>query len=377
MREVIKTGKTVDEATSLALAELGLAEEDVTIEVLELPQKKLFKTIPAKVRVTVDEEEPVVVQPAPKAEPAARPARPVQPEAAAAPKPTPTSKPAPQKQDKPAEKAAAPKREITPFEPFEEAVLEPVDMEANLKVKEAVEYLIDICAKMGVGELAVVPYHQGESILLKVEGADAGSLIGHRGEVMESLSYLTGLVANRSGGDYLKFNLDINHYRSKREANLVALAQRIGAKVAKTGRSHTLEPMNPYERRIIHSAVGEIENVKSESTGEGANRRVVILCTGENARADRPFRQAGRGGKPAGRPDQRDGRPDNRNRTPGGAPARGPRPPRPAGDFAPKSNVPSREFADRPRNTDAAPTVPKRTETVNDGADLPLYGRIL
>ena len=95
-----------------------------------------------------------------------------------------------------------------------------------------------------------------------------GALIGRRGETMESLSYLASLVANRLEGDYIKLGLDVAGYRDKRESDLTALAQRIGAKVRKTGRSFAMEPMNPYERRIIHSAISKMEGVRSESKGE-------------------------------------------------------------------------------------------------------------
>ena len=188
---------------------------------------------------------------------------------------------------------------------------------------------------------------------MKEGGEDAGALIGHRGEVMEAMSYLCSLVANRAGGEYEKMSLDVNGYRSKREQNLIALAKRIGAKVARTGRSQMLEPMNPYERRIIHSTISQMENVKSESTGEGAARRVVISCTGENARPQRE--RGGRGPRRGGRGDRprRDG--ERRDR---------------------RSNVPAREYADAPRDANAAPMAPRRTETINDGADLPLFGKI-
>ena len=188
----------------------------------------------------------------------------------------------------------------------------------------------------------------GETTILKVGGEDAGARIGHRGEVMEAMSYLCSLVANRAGGEYEKMSLDVNGYRSKREQNLIALAKRIGAKVARTGRSQMLEPMNPYERRIIHSTISQMENVKSESTGEGAARRVVISCTGENARPQRE--RGGRGPRRGGRGDRprRDG--ERRDR---------------------RSSVPAREYADAPRDANAAPMVPRRTETINDGADLP------
>lgn len=345
MREVIKTGRTVEDATELALAELGASAEEAGIEVLELPQRRLFKSIPAKVRAYVEDEE-VPEAPAPKEE-----------------KPLP--KAAPKAAELPdAPKAGAPAAQPEQAQPAAGPVEEPIDLEQNPKAREAVEYLKEICAKMGAQGLTITPVKQGEATILKVEGESAGTLIGHRGEVMEALSYLTSLVANRAGGDYMKIGLDINHYRSKREANLTALAKRIGAKVARTGRGHTLEPMNPYERRIIHSAISEMEGVKSESIGEGANRRVVISSTNPSARPPRDNRggKGGKGGRPAGR-GGRDG-------------ARGPRPPRKDGEYAARTSTPAREFADRPRDPSAAPTVPKRTETINDGADLPLYGKI-
>lgn len=357
MREVIKTGKTVEEATELALAELGVSADEACIEVLELPQRRLFKSIPAKVRAYVEEEEPAapVQTPAPKTEKFVPKAAQKTPDAPAAQKPAvPAAPAAHREQTQPA---------FVP-EPDEE----PIDLEQNPKARDAVEYLQEVCAKMGADGLTITPVKQGEATILKVEGESAGTLIGHRGEVMEALSYLTSLVANRAGGDYTKIGLDINHYRSKREANLTALAKRIGAKVARTGRGHTLEPMNPYERRIIHSAISEIEGVKSESIGEGANRRVVISSTNPSARPPRDNRggKDARGGRPAGHGGRDGGREGNR----------GPRPPRRDGEYTPRTSTPAREFADRPRDPGAAPTVPQRTETVNDGADLPLYGKI-
>lgn len=359
VREVIKTAKTVEEATELALAELGLGADEAGIEVLELPQRKLFRNIPAKVRAYVEEEDEEEIVPAPAAPVSAAPAKKPEPPKA---KPEKKETAAPKKAAKPEPKAEAeaPKSE----EPA--APEEIIDLSENQKARDAVEYLREVCAKMGVDNIEITPVRQGEATVLRIEGENAGTLIGHRGEVMEALSYLTGLVANRSGGDYMKIGLDINHYRSKREANLVALAKRIGAKVARTGRGHTLEPMNPYERRIIHSTISEMEGVKSESIGEGANRRVVISCTNPNARPPRDNRgRGGRGGRggtnrDSGNRGQRRDR-DGRDRD---------------GGRGPRSSTPPREFADRPRDPSAAPVVPVRTETINDGADLPLYGKI-
>lgn len=349
MREIITTGKTVEEATEKALLELGVAEEEVTIEVLELPRKKFLKTIPAKIRATVDAEEDsdLLEETVPAAAPA-----PVSPVREAAPEPQ--AAPATPEKAAPGTQPAAANAQET-----------PIDLEQEPRLATAAAYLREICTKMGVSDLTITAVRQEETVVLKVDGPGAGSLIGRRGETMESLGYLTGLVANRAEGDYMKLSLDINNYRAKREANLVALAKRIAAKVAKTNRSQTLEPMNPYERRIIHSAVSEIEGVRSESVGEGIRRRVCILSTAPGAKngGPRPFRQGER-------------------RPP--FPQKGPGAKRPLrdrdhrdGGFERKSSVPAREFAEKPRPTgDAAPTVPQRTETVNDGADLPLYGKI-
>lgn len=120
---------------------------------------------------------------------------------------------------------------------------------------------------------------------------------------MESLSYLASLVANRLEGDYIKLGLDVAGYRDKRENDLTVLAQRIGNKVRKTGRSFAMEPMNPYERRIIHSAIGKMEGVRSESKGEGRDRRVVIYSTAPDAQTDNTYgerRPRGNGRRPGG-----------------------------------------------------------------------------
>lgn len=343
MRESIMTGKTVEDATRLALEQLGVSEEDATVEVLELPQKKLFRTIPAKVRVWVEEPEQAP-QPAEVSRKQA-PAQEKQPKQEE--KPAPAKKPqaAPRVKEEPEQK---PVEEEQPVQAL------PVELEGNVRLQAACDYITAVAKAMHAENISFSAEKAGETTVLKVSGEDAGMLIGHRGEVMEAMGYLCSLVANRAGGEYEKLSLDVNGYRSKREQNLVALAKRIGAKVARTGRSQTLEPMNPYERRIIHSTISQMENVKSESTGEGAARRVVVMCTGENARPQRE-RKEGRGSRRGGRGDRprRDG--ERRDR---------------------RSGTPAREYADTPRNTAAGPVASRRTETINDSADLPLFGKI-
>ena len=371
------TGKTVDEARINACALLGVEKDDINVsyEVLEMPQKTGFlglKLTPAKVRVSVElPDEPVAAPAAPAAAPApvveekAAPAEPVVEETAPE-APSVETPAAPAEEVAPAEEQAAPAAEG-------EEVEVPIRIEENAKVQAAVDYLKDVIEKMGVQDVSFSAVQKGEATIIRLNGEKMGALIGRRGETMESLSYLASLVANRLEGDYIKLGLDVAGYRDKRESDLTALAQRIGAKVRRTGRSFAMEPMNPYERRIIHSAIGKMEGVRSESKGEGRDRRVVIYSTAPDAQTDNTYgerRPRGNGRRPGG----------NRNggfRGGRGSSSRngGPRNGRPAGSRGPRpSSVPERTYAPRDAET-AAPVAPKRTERVDDFADFS-FGKI-
>ena len=376
------TGKTVDEAFAKACALLGVQAEDenVSREVLEYPQKTGFlglKTTPAKVRVSVELPDA----------PAAVPAKPVE---VVAEQPVETAAPvqetAPVAEETPAAVAepAAPAAEQTPAaqqpaETAEEAeeVEEPIVIEENAKVKAAVDYLREVITLMGVENVTFSAVQKGEATIIRLDGEKLGALIGRRGETMESLSYLASLVANRLEGDYIKLGLDVAGYRDKRESDLTALAQRIGAKVRKTGRSFAMEPMNPYERRIIHSAIGKMEGVRSESKGEGRDRRVVIYSTAPDAQTDNTYgerRPRGNGRRNGG--NRNGGYRGNRNGDRNGSNRGGYRSgPRPAGSRGGRgSSVPERTYAPRDAE-DAAPVAPKRTERVDDFADFS-FGKI-
>ena len=342
------TGKTVDEARAKACALLGVQADDMNVsyEVLEMPQKTGFlglKTTPAKVRVSVELPDA----------PAAAPAKQVEPVA-----------------EQPVETAAEQTAETA--EETEE-VEEPIVIEENAKVKAAVDYLREVITLMGVENVTFSAVQKGEATIIRLDGEHLGALIGRRGETMESLSYLASLVANRLEGDYIKLGLDVAGYRDKRESDLTALAQRIGAKVRKTGRSFAMEPMNPYERRIIHSAISKMEGVRSESKGEGRDRRVVIYSTAPDAQTENTYgERRGRGGNRNGRRPggSRNGGYRGERRSNGGY--RGnrsgaPRGPRPSG-------VPERTYAPRDAES-AAPVAPKRTERVDDFADFS-FGKI-
>ena len=366
------TGKTVDEARTNACALLGVEKDDINVsyEVLEMPQKTGFlglKLTPAKVRVSVElPDEPAAAPAAPVEEPAPvveEKAAPV----AAEPVVEETAPEAPAEEAAPAEEQAAPAAEG-------EEVEVPINIEENAKVKAAMDYLKDVIEKMGVQDVKFSAVQKGEATIIRLDGEKMGALIGRRGETMESLSYLASLVANRLEGDYIKLGLDVAGYRDKRESDLTALAQRIGAKVRRTGRSFAMEPMNPYERRIIHSAIGKMEGVRSESKGEGRDRRVVIYSTDPNAVAESA------NARPRG---PRGGRDRNGNGRSGGyhrggerrgdRNGRGPRNGN-GGRGGCRSNVPERTYTPRDAEN-AAPVAPKRTERVDDFADLS-FGKI-
>ena len=372
------TGKTVDEARANACAKLGVQADDINVsyEVLEMPQKTGFlglKLTPAKVRVTVEEADPV-------------PAAPVAPvvEEKAAPAPV-AEEPKAEEKTPVEETLAAPAAEEAPAaQPLEEAAAEaapaegeevevPINIEENNKVKAAVDYLREVIARMGVENVTFSAVQKGEATIIRLDGEKLGALIGRRGETMESLSYLASLVANRLEGDYIKLGLDVAGYRDKRENDLTVLAQRIGNKVRKTGRSFAMEPMNPYERRIIHSAIGKMEGVRSESKGEGRDRRVVIYSTAPDAQTDNTYgerRPRGNGRRPSG--SRNGGFRGGRGSSPRNG---GPRNGRPAGSRGPRpSSVPERTYAPRDAET-AAPVAPKRTERVDDFADFS-FGKI-
>ena len=380
IRKQEATGKTVDEARAKACALLGVQADDLNVsyEVLEMPQKTGFlglKTTPAKVCVSVEEPDAPAAPaaaPAPAAEAAPEvPAAPVEEPAA------PVEAPAAEAEQPAAEQAAP----VAGSAADEETEV-PIVIEENAKVKAAVEYLQEVIAKMGVENVTFSAVQKGEATIIRLDGEHLGALIGRRGETMESLSYLASLVANRLEGDYIKLGLDVAGYRDKRESDLTALAQRIGAKVRKTGRSFAMEPMNPYERRIIHSAISKMEGVRSESKGEGRDRRVVIYSTAPDAQTENTYgERRPRGGRPGNgrRPggnrnggyrggsrsehgDRNGSRGGYRGSRNGGN--RGPRP----------SGVPERTYAPRDAET-AAPVAPKRTERVDDFADFS-FGKI-
>lgn len=213
----------------------------------------------------------------------------------------------------------------------------------------AVDYLRTILGHMGVTDVTFTVKEEENGALISISGEDVGFIIGHRGETLDALQYLAGLVSNHVENSYYRVTLDIGNYREKRRETLEVLGRKIAAKAVRTGRNTSLEPMNPYERRIIHTAVQTVEGAKSWSEGEDLGRHVVIgPIEGERPQPQR--RPKGR------RPDGKGGRPQ------GGRPPRG----------GTGSRPPRRDSSSAPRSQ-AAPQQPAQRR---DDSAAPLYGRI-
>ena len=269
IKEAIGIAPTTEEAQKIALTNLNAPlDADVKVEVVTMPKKKilgLFGGADAKVRAYYDDgvEEKKVE---PKKEKKAAPQKSVKTED------TPKKK---------TEKKPQPKKEVKKENP-EKAVAPTIDLcEIEAKETPATDYLKSILVGMGFAEVKVTAKETEEDIYFEIiSEEDYGNIIGRRGETLDALQYLTRLFVNRSSNNNKRVALNVGDYRKRREETLRALAKRQALRVAKYGRSTALEPMNPYERRIIHTAIQEIDGVTSHSVGEGDRRRVVI--TSEN-----------------------------------------------------------------------------------------------
>ena len=264
MRQFIDvTGKTEDEAISKALAQLGLDRDDVSVEILERAKSGFLGlgSCPAKVRVSYGEEEEPAA-PAPVVE--KKPEQPKKPAAEKRSAPEKKSEPRPEKAEKPEkeEKTPAPVQDLG----------EEVDDEKSQAIRK---FLTGLLAQME--SEAVVKVYQPEKGRYKVilEGQNLGALIGRRGETLDAIQQLTSYSVNRTGGR-VRVQLDAEGYRDKREQSLQHLAKKVAGKVVKYRRSVTLEPMNAYERHVIHTALQDVPGVTTYSTGMDPNRRVIV-----------------------------------------------------------------------------------------------------
>ena len=267
MREFIDvTGKTEDEAIAKALEQLGLERDDVSVEILERAKSGFLGlgSCPAKVRVTYGPEEEEEIHAPSVEEPKA--------EAPKAPEKKPERRP--EKKEKPARKQeSAPKPE--PEKKSAPAVENGAEVDDE-KAQAIKTFLSGLLEQLEVP--AEIHVYQPEKGRYKVilEGQGLGALIGRRGETLDAIQQLTSYAVNRSGSGRVRVQLDAENYREKREQSLQHLARKVAAKVPKYRRSVTLEPMNAYERHVIHTALQEVPGVTTYSTGTEPNRRVIV-----------------------------------------------------------------------------------------------------
>ena len=275
------TGKTEDEAIRKGLEQLGMDRDDVSVEILERAKSGFLGigSNPARVRLTYGPEEAPVAEPAPVVKPVVqkpaeekKPERPAAPKAADKPQRSENAQrgdraPRPQRTDKP-QRAERPEKKDVPtidlplcedenaqrIVTFVSGLLEHMDSAAQVKVYE-----------MEKGRYKVI-----------LEGEKLGQLIGRRGETLDAIQQLTNYAVNTGSDKRIRIQMDAENYRAKREQSLESLAAKVAAKVAKYRRSVTLEPMNAYERHVIHAALQDVKGVTTYSIGTEPNRRVVV-----------------------------------------------------------------------------------------------------
>ena len=265
MKFIDMTGKTEEEAIKKALAELGLERDDVSVEILERAKSGFLGigASPAKVRVTygLEEEEPVT------------PAAPIK--APEAPKPAPKAE-KPKSEKKNTEKAPKPAPAAPKAEPTPAPAVDLGEECTDEKAKEITAFLTGLLEHMN--STATVKVFRDEEGRYKVilEGEKLGALIGRRGETLDAIQQLTNYSVNRGSDKRVRVHVDAENYRLKREQSLEHLAEKVAQKVLKYRRNVTLEPMNAYERHVIHTALQDTPGVTTYSTGTDPNRRVIV-----------------------------------------------------------------------------------------------------
>lgn len=296
--EIYATGKTINEAIEALKAKLCVSDLDGTEwKVVSVGKKGgLFGlgAQPAKVVAFIEAKEEE--KPAPKAEakpeakaeakPAPAPAPAAKPEAKAAPRTerAPRTEKAP-RTDRPERKEPRPAKPRTEKAPApaqsEPKPKKPKTPTTEAELKAAVSFVETLIKNLEIEVEATVGTDEENAGCITIDGKDASVLIGHHGETLDALQYLANLAANRAEGkdDHERITVDVAGYRARREEKLRELARRQAEKVQKYGRSVMLEPMNPYERRIIHAEIQNIEGVSTNSIGSDSNRKVVIFLT--------------------------------------------------------------------------------------------------
>ena len=256
IKEVIYSGKTIEAAVESACEKLGIDADELIYQIVTMPKKGFLGLGNQLAEISVEIEVPD--------EPKKEVKKAV-------------------KEEKKTEKKVS--KNVEKTEKKAEKVEEPKKCETRLPTEDekkqiaaAEKYLCDVIKALGVEKFETTyEIVEKDTIVFDLVGDDLGVVIGRRGETLDALQYLCGLVANRNGDTYFRVSLGSGDFRKNREETLKNLAKKKAAYVLKNHRSASLEPMNPYERRIIHSTITEIEGVHSKSVGSDPNRKVVIF----------------------------------------------------------------------------------------------------
>ena len=288
IQSIETTGKTTEDALKAALAELGLTRDEVSVEIVTMPKSGFFGigAVPAKLRVSFDDGRPEP-RPAPEREK----------------KPTADKKPAPERNPVSEKKPAAPKTPKAKGPAAPARAAESAAQPAGSREKEAETFLRGLLERMGVECTITIAPREGGGMDITLDGENMGAVIGRKGETLDAIQHLVNYTVNRGSDKHMHINVDAEGYRSKREETLVNLAHKMAAKVLKYKRSMAFEPMNSYERHVIHTALQDVEGVSTNSIGTEPNRRVVVNYERpageitESQRRDRGRRERNRSGR--------------------------------------------------------------------------------
>ena len=291
-KTIITTGKTIELAIEAALTQLGLERDDVSVQVLSQAKAGFlgFGAAPAKIQVTYEAPDPapeapkVALSSASRSKPKAKKPQAPKDEAPKvepkkeAPKAEPKAeqkKEAPKAEPKKAEpKAKTPKAEKQPKAPKEEKTYAPAEAGST---EEAIEqFLKGLLEHMGSNAVPHAWKVDKNTYKVDLVGDDLGYLIGRRGDTLDAIQHLCNYSIKRESEGHIRINVDAEEYREKREDSLRRYARKKAQQVLKNRRRTTLEPMNAYERHVIHATLQEMENITTHSTGVEPNRRVVI-----------------------------------------------------------------------------------------------------
>ena len=279
-KTIITTGKTIDAAVEAALAQLALTRDDITYQVLAMPKSGFLGlgATPAKVEVTYQVPDPapkVALSSASRSKPKAKP---VVAKKEEAPKPEPKKEAAPVKAAEP--KKEMPKREPKPVR--EEAPKAPktpktyAPAETGSTEEKIETFLKGLLEHMGSNAVPHAWKEEENTYKVDLVGDDLGYLIGRRGDTLDAIQHLCNYSVKRGVEGHIRINVDAEEYREKREDSLRRYARKKAQQVLKNRRRTTLEPMNAYERHVIHATLQEMDNITTHSTGTEPNRRVVI-----------------------------------------------------------------------------------------------------